>query len=50
LASKLRAGCIVKGQFWPEPVEIKLVDPTLTVIFLSQLQNDRFAALDDTKM
>jgi hypothetical protein len=25
-------------------------DPTLTVIFLSQLQNDRFAALDDTKM
>jgi hypothetical protein len=24
--------------------------PTLTVIFLSQLQNDRFAALDDTKM
>jgi len=26
MAEKLKAGCIVKGHFWPEPVEIKLLE------------------------
>jgi SNF2 family DNA or RNA helicase len=28
MADKLRAGSIVKGHFWPEPVEIKLLEET----------------------
>jgi hypothetical protein len=26
MADKLKAGCIVKGHLWPEPVEIKLLE------------------------